>query len=102
MLGKITSTGTDTELLYTVPAATRTVVNIAATNTGNDPAQIKIHVHASGDAAADSTVIEVLTLDFGAVLERTGLVLDAGDQVSVWSDQATVNFHAFGVESAVI
>ncbi|MCJ8335054.1 MAG: hypothetical protein MJH10_12500 [Epibacterium sp.] len=102
MLGKITSTGTDTELLYTVPATTRTVVNVAATNTGGNAAQIKIHVHPSGDAAADGNAIELLELDPGAVLERTGLVLDAGDQVSVWSDQATVSFHAFGVESAVI
>jgi len=70
--------------LYTVPTSTFSVVTVSILNRGATAATIRLAVAASA-TPADSEYLEYDTsLSAKGVLERTGIVIDAGK----WSDQA--------------
>ena len=86
--------------LYTVPASTFSVVTVSVVNRGSTAANIRIAIAASA-TPADSEFIEFDTsLSAKGVLERTGLVMDAGKLLVVRSSATTVNAVAYGIETS--
>jgi len=86
--------------LYTVPASTFSVVTLNLVNRGSSPATVRVAV-ASSATPADSEYIEFDTsLTAKGVLERTGIVMDAGKLLVVRSSAVSVNAVVYGIETA--
>lgn len=86
--------------LYTVPAATFTVLTLSVCNRGASSASIRVAI-CSAASPADSEFIEFdVEILAKGVLERTGLVLDAGKLLVVRSSAVSVSAVAYGIETA--
>lgn len=89
--------------LYTVPAATDTVVStINATNTGTTTSDISIAIRPAGaNIETKHYIVRQLPLAAKAVFTYTaGITLDATDVITVESTTNNVAFNAFGSEIA--
>jgi hypothetical protein len=86
--------------LYTVPASTFAVVTLSVVNRGASAATIRISISSSA-TPADSEYIEFDTsLSAKGVLERTGIVMDAGKLLVIRSSATSVNAVVYGIETA--
>lgn len=93
------SAATDT-LLYTVPVGYFTVATVSIVNRSNSAVTIRMAVSTSTTTMGNDEYLEYETeLLPRGVLERTGLVMDAGKSILVRSSTAAVNAVAFGIET---
>lgn len=85
--------------VYTVPSDTFSVVTLSICNRGNQAVAVRVAV----SAAASPTAAEWIEFDTEVlgkgVLERTGIVMDAGRLLVVYSSGANVSAVAFGIET---
>ena len=86
----------------TVPATTFSVVTLSICNRGNGPCTVRVAITTT---SPPSTPNAGEFIEFDAeiggkgVLERTGIVLDAGKIISVYSNAANVSAVAWGIET---
>ncbi len=93
------SAATNTSL-YTCPASTFSVVTVSVVNRGSTAASIRMAI-ASSSSPSNAEWIEYDTsLAAKGVLERTGLVIDAGKILVVYSSAVSVNAVCYGIETA--
>ena len=93
------SATTDTTV-YTCPADTYAVIAVNICNRGANTSDIRIAV-ASADTPTAAEYIEYDTSVFSKnVLERTGIVLSAGQRIVVYSSQASISAVVVGIETA--
>jgi hypothetical protein len=102
-LGTANITTTSDTSVYTVPASTFAVVSVNIVNRSSSAAaQIRIAVA----SAATPTVAEYIEYDTSlvanGVLERTGIVMDAGKIIVVQTPTATptLSVVAYGIETS--
>lgn len=85
--------------VYTVPSDTFSVVTLSICNRGNQAISVRVAVSASATPTA-AEWIEYDTEVLGkGVLERTGIVMDAGRLLVVYASAANVSAVAFGIET---
>jgi glucose-6-phosphate dehydrogenase assembly protein OpcA len=103
VLGQSNPSATTATTLYTVPAATQTIVStITVCNQAATAATYRIAVRVAGAAlAANQYVAYDVSLPGNASDTLTlGITLGATDVVTVYASTATMSFAAFGSEIA--
>lgn len=87
-------------VVYTVPNETFAVVTVSVTNRSSNAVKVRIAI--SDNSSPDNA--EYLEFDTellaNGVLERSGIVIDAGKNVVVYSDSSNVNAISFGIETS--
>ena len=94
------SAGGDSTSVYTVPSGYFAVVSVNVCNRSNQAVAIRIAA-ASLDVPADGEYLEYDTELLGrGVLERTGIIIGAGQKIVVRTSGANVNAVVFGIETS--
>lgn len=98
ILGQQTGTGD----VYTVPADTLAVVNISVLNNDTSNAEtVVLRIIPSGATAGNQHNIENISLASRGVLERTAIVLAAGDKINLATASADVCTSVYGIEESI-
>ena len=88
--------------LYTCPSDTFAVVSVSLCNRSNQACNVRMAISTSA-TPGNAEWIEYDTELLGkGVLERTGIVMDAGKLLVVYSNQANVSAVAFGLETSTL
>jgi Fe-S cluster assembly iron-binding protein IscA len=102
-LGAANITTTAATTAYTVPATTFSVVSVNVVNRSSSAAaQIRIAVSSSGTPGLDEWIEYDSSLVANGVLERTGIVMDAGKYIVVQTPTSTpaLSVVVYGIETS--
>jgi hypothetical protein len=102
ILGQAALSAATNTTIYTVPATTFTVMSVSILNRGNTVASVRVALA----AAATPTNAEWIEFDAqigpNGVLERTGIMMNAGRLLVVSANTANVSVTAFGIETSTV
>jgi len=100
ILGAEDLPATTNTVVYTVPNETFGVVTINIANRNSQARNIRIAI-AAADSPDDSEWIEFDSELLGnGVIERSGVVLDAGKRVVAYANSTDVNVVVYGIETS--
>jgi len=100
ILGTEDLAATTNTTVYTVPQDTFAVVAVNVTNRNSQSRNIRIAT-AADDSPDDAEWIEYDSELLGnGVIERSGVVLDAGKKIVAYSNSTDVNVVVYGIETA--
>lgn len=99
-LGTADVSATTNTTIYTCPADTFAVATVSICNRGATSATVRLALASSGTPSAAEYLEYDTELVAKGVLERTGIVLDAGKNLVVYSNSASVTAIAMGIETA--
>tara|TARA_R100000995_G_scaffold82200_1_gene55814 strand:+ start:309 stop:629 length:321 start_codon:yes stop_codon:yes gene_type:complete len=96
---QIVGTGSEADV-YTVPSSTLAVVNVSIVNNDSSNAEaIVLRLVNSGDTSAAKHNLENFSVAASGVLERTGIVMGAGDKLTL-NASSDVSISAYGIEES--
>jgi hypothetical protein len=101
VLGQVNPSATTATTLYTVPAATQTVVStISICNQGSAAATYRIAVRVAGATlSAEEYIVYGATVPASdSTFITAGLTLGATDVITIYASSANVSFNAYGSE----
>jgi hypothetical protein len=103
VLGQSAPAATTATDLYTVPAATQTIVStLTVANRSTTPATFRVSVSVNGSATAtkDYLAYDLTCPGNGFISFTIGATIDATDVVRVYASSADLSFNLFGSELA--
>jgi|SaaInl25SG_5_DNA_1037380.scaffolds.fasta_scaffold06274_2 hypothetical protein len=98
-LGVAAIPATTNTTVYTVPVATYTVCTVSVTNRNPTPVTIRVAMASTGTPEEHEWVEYGTSVIANGVFERTGLVMNAGLNLVVYSDTANVCSSVYGIET---
>jgi hypothetical protein len=102
ILGQAALSAATNTTIYTVTATTFTVMSVSIVNRGSTVASVRVALA----AAATPTAAEWIEFDAqigpNGVLERTGIMMNAGRLLVVYANTANVSVTAFGIETSTV
>ena len=101
-LGTADLSATTNTTLYTCPSSTFAVVNVSICNRSGTAVTVRLAIASSATPGNAEYIEYGTTIPANSVLERTGLVLDAGKQLVVYSSATSVNAVAYGIETSTV
>lgn len=102
LLGQAALAATTNTTVYTVPATTFTVFSVSVLNRGTTAVAIRIALAATATPTNAEYIEYDVTIGANGVLERTGLMMDAGKRLVVYASNANVSVSAFGIETSTV
>lgn len=84
--------------VYTVPAATVAVATISMVNTTTTPIAIRLAIASSGTPTTSEYIEYDTVVSGSAVLERSGIVMNATENVVVYATSAGLAVSVYGYE----
>ena len=103
VLGSLDCAATTYESVYTVPSDTFSVVSLSVLNRTGANKTVRVAVTSTTPPSApnDAEFLEYeVQLSPNGVLERTGIVLQAGKIISVYASDTGVSAVAMGIETS--
>lgn len=100
-LGAVDLGATSNTTVYTVPALTLAAIAVNVCNRGTVGATVRLALASSDTPGAAEWIEYDTSLPAKSVLERTGLVLDAGKRVVAYASVANLSVMVVGIEEAV-
>jgi hypothetical protein len=86
--------------VYTVPAGIYSICNVSITNRGTTSANIRLAMASTGSPTNQEWIEYDTVLVGNGVFERTGLVMQAGLNIVVYSSAANVGVTVYGIETS--
>jgi hypothetical protein len=86
--------------LYTVPTGFFTVATVSLVNRSNQAMTVRLAISGTGTPTAAEWIEFDTEVYPKGVLERTGIVMGAGQNIVVFSSTANVSAVAFGIETS--
>lgn len=100
-LAAVMSTANNPALIYTVPADTVTTATIAAVNTGNTAATVKMYITTASSPGPADAIEFGAVIQPGGVLERSCMPLGAGERLIVEASTSSVAIRVAGFEADI-
>lgn len=98
-LGNSAISASTNTTVYTVPTGYYTVCNVSLTNRNATAVKIRLAMASTGTPNVQEWVEYDTIVVPNGVFERTGLVLQAGLNIVVFSDAANVGCTVYGIET---
>lgn len=99
-LGAIDLAAATATPVYTVPASTLAAISVNLCNRNASSVAIRLALSTTDTPAAEEYLEYETLIPGNSLLERTGLLLDAGKRVVAYSSAANVNVVVVGVEES--
>ena len=99
-LGANDVSATTNTTVYTCPADTYAVVAVNVCNRGANTAALRIAIATTDTPSAAEYIEYDVDVFANNVLERTGIVLSAGQRIVVYSSAASISAVVVGIETA--
>ena len=100
LLGQAALAAAANTILYTVPSSTFTVCSINLCNRGTTVVSVRVALAASTTPTTAEFIEFDAVIGPNGVLERTGVMLNAGRSIVVYASNANVSASAFGIETS--
>ena len=98
ILGQAAPVAATNTTVYTVPAATTAVATSSVVNRRSTPAAVNVAIAATGTPAVSEYIEFQTVIDVNGVLERAGVVANAGERFVVYSTTANTSVTIYGYE----
>jgi len=99
ILGTSDLAATTNTSVYTVPASTFSVVTVSMCNRSGSTVSVRLAAAASGSPGNAEYLEYGTQILANGVLERSGIVLDAGKRIVAYSSATDVNVVVYGIET---
>ena len=99
-LGAFDISSTTDTTVYTCPASTFSVVTVSLCNRNASARTVRIAVASSSTPTAAEYIEYDASLVANGVLERTGIVMDAGKLLIVYASAADISCVVMGIETS--
>jgi hypothetical protein len=98
-LGTANLTAATLATVYTVPSDTFSVVSVNFCNRNNTPIAARLAVASTNSPTDDEWIEFDVEIGGKGVLERTGIIINAGQRIVVRSTLGSVSVVVFGIET---
>jgi len=100
LLGQAALSAITNTTVYTVPPNTFTVFSVSVLNRGTSACTVRMALSTLATPTAAEYIEYDVTIDPNGVLERTGLMMNAGKLLVVYTSGSSVSVSAFGIETS--
>jgi hypothetical protein len=100
ILGQSDMVAATNTTLYTVPSNTFGVISVNFCNRGSSTTSIRLAVAAAGTPTNSEWIEYDADVLPGGVVERTGLVVDAGKLIVAYSSNSDCTVSVYGIETS--